>query len=179
MVLKRTALCVLAIFLLACPAFASPWSKAFVPEGLKVPGANNWTVKVDKLGSWMESYSISIQWNKLVPSLGTWDINGEPKNLVSISPTKLVITNAYGVEMGQNEAVINARARVGVFTAVARSKEPLYAFTGYIQHVEGLVIPVTVMWDYDATKARLIMGDETWTAQEEPEEKPELPQSEP
>ena len=117
---------------------------------------------MDKIGAWIETYSVKIKWDKLTPTLGTWDISGEPKNLLSLSPTKIVITKSYGVDLGQTSMDINARRRLADITAVARKIEDHYAISGYIQYVEGLEIPFAIMWDYEARKARLFMGDKEW-----------------
>lgn len=151
---------VILILLIASPAFASPWSKAF-PVG-EVQDLSGWSVRVDRLGSWMESYAVKIKWDKFLPTLGTWDINGEPKNLVSISPTKIVITESWGVELGQREIEASARRRMADITAISRMKEDVYGFSGYIQHVEGVEIPFAILWDYNATQARLFMGEDLW-----------------
>jgi len=67
-----------------------------------------------------------------------------------------------GLDLGQTSMEIDARRRVADITAVARMKEDLYAIAGYIQHVEGIEIPFAVVWDYEARRARLFMGDEEW-----------------
>ena len=156
-------LLVILFLLVACPAFASPWSKAF-PVG-EVEHLTGWAVRVDRLGSWMESYTVKIKWDKFVPTLGTWDVGGEPKNLISVSPTKIVITESWGIELGQRQMDINARRRLADITVVTRMKEDIYGFTGYIQHAEGLEIPFAVLWDHEATKARLFMGTGLWEDQ--------------
>jgi len=148
------------ILLMASPAFASPWSKAF-PVG-EVKDLSGWSVRVDRLGSWMESYTVKLKWDKFVPSLGTWDVSGEPKNLISVSPTKIVITEAWGIELGQREMEISARNRLADITVVARMKEDIYGLMGYIQHAEGLELPFAILWDHDAMKARLFMGEGLW-----------------
>lgn len=153
-------LLVILILLVASPAFASPWSKAF-PVG-EVKDLSGWSVRVDRLGSWMESYTVKLKWDKFVPSLGTWDVSGEPKNLISVSPTKIVITEAWGIELGQREMEISARNRLADITVVARMKEDIYGLAGYIQHAEGLELPFAILWDRDATKARLLMGEGLW-----------------
>jgi len=157
-------LLVILILFFASPAFASPWSKAF-PVG-EAEGMSGWSVRVDRLGSWMESYAVKIKWDKFLPTLGTWDISGEPKNLVSLSPTKIVITQSWGIEPGQREMEISARRRMADITVISRMKEEVYGLGGYIQHVEGLEIPFAVLWDYDATKARLFMGQGLWEDQD-------------
>lgn len=153
-------LLVILILLVASPAFASPWSKAF-PVG-EVKDLSGWSVRVDRLGSWMESYTVKLKWDKFVPSLGTWDVSGEPKNLISVSPTKIVITEAWGIELGQREMEISARNRLADITVVARMKEDIYGLAGYIQHAEGLELPFAILWDHDAMKARLFMGEGLW-----------------
>jgi len=158
---KKLFACLL-IVLMVSPCFASPWSKAFSAGEERIKGMTGWSVRVDKLGSWIETYSVRIKWDKFLPTLGTWDINGEPKNLMSVSPTKIVITRSWGLDLGQTSMEIDARRRVADITAVARMKEDLYAIAGYIQHVEGIEIPFAVVWDYEARKARLFMGDEEW-----------------
>lgn len=163
--MRKILACVM-VLLIATPCLASPWSKAF-PVGENVKGLSGWSVRVDKLGSWMETYAVKIKWDKLLPTLGTWDINGEPKNLLSVSPTKIVITESWGIEPGQREMEINARKRLADITVVSRMKEDVYGLGGYIQHVEGLEIPFAVLWDHDATKARLLMGEKIWEEQEE------------
>ena len=159
--MKKLFVCLL-IVLMASPCFASPWAKAFNAGEERVKGLSGWSVRVDKLGSWIETYSVKIKWDKFLPTMGTWDINGEPKNLFSVSPTKIVITRSWGLDLGQTSMEIDARRRVADITVVARASEDLYAIAGYIQHVEGLEIPFAVVWDYEARKARLFMGDEEW-----------------
>jgi len=79
-----------------------------------------------------------------------------------VSPTKIVITRSWGLDLGQTSMEINARRRLADMTVVARMKEDFYAIAGYIQHAEGLEVPFAVVWDYEARKARLFMGDEEW-----------------
>lgn len=156
--MKKIVVCLLLVFL-SSPCFASPWSKAFKTGDVKISG---WSVRVDRLGSWMESFSVKLKWDKFVPTLGTWDVNGESKNLLSLSPSKIVITKSWGVDLGQTQMDINARKRLADITVVARAREDLYALAGYIQHVEGQEVPFAVVWDREARKARLFMGDEEW-----------------
>jgi len=160
--MKKAIAVFLILFCFAVPSFASPWSKVFVSEDSEIKGTEGWSVRVDKIGAWIETYSVKIKWDKLTPTLGTWDISGEPKNLLSLSPTKIVITKSYGVDLGQTSMDINARRRLADITAVAKKIEDHYAISGYIQYVEGLEIPFAIMWDYEARKARLFMGDEEW-----------------
>ncbi len=159
--MKKIIVCLLLLFI-AGPCFASPWSKAFNAGEEKIKGISGWSVRVDRLGSWIDSYSVKLKWDKLTPTLGTWDINGEPKNLLSVSPTKVVIQKAWGLDLGRTSMEIDARKRIADITVVARAAEERYAIAGYIQHVEGLEIPFAVVWDYHAKKARLFLGDEEW-----------------
>lgn len=136
--MKKIVVCLLLVFL-SSPCFASPWSKAFKTGDVKISG---WSVRVDRLGSWMESYSVKFKWD--------------------ISPSKIVITQSWGINLGQTQMDINARQRLADITVVARAREDLYALAGYIQHVEGQEVPFAVVWDRETRKARLFMGDEEW-----------------
>ncbi len=158
--MKKILVCLLVV-LIASPCFASPWSKAFV-VGEETKGLSGWSVRADRLDSWTDTYSVRIKWDKFVPFLGTWDVNGEPKSLTSLSPTKIVITRSWGLDLGQTSMEIDAKRRIADLTAIARASEDLYAIAGYIQHAEGLEIPFAVVWDREARKARLFLGDEEW-----------------
>jgi len=158
---KKLLVCLLVV-LISSPCLASSWSKAFNAGEESVKGLSGWSVRVDKLGSWIETYSVKIKWDKFLPNFGTWDVNGEPKNLLSVSPTKIVITRSWGLDLGQTSMAINASRRLADMTVVARMKEDFYAIAGHIQHAEGLEVPFAIVWDYEARKARLFMGDEEW-----------------
>jgi hypothetical protein len=117
---------------------------------------------VDKIGAWIETYSVKIKWDKLTPTLGTWDISGEPQ--------KFTFSVA---DEDSNNKILRRRSRTDFngyqcqtascgYHGGSEKIEDHYAISGYIQYVEGLEIPFAIMWDYEARKARLFMGDKEW-----------------
>ena len=158
--MKKAIAVFLILFCFAVPSFASPWSKAFVSEDSEIKGTEGWSVRVDKIGAWIETYSVKIKWDKLTPTLGTWDISGEPKNLLSLSPTKIVITKSYASISTDFNGYQRQTGVLRISRAVARKIEDHYAISGYIQYVEGLGFPLR-LWESRARKA-LFMGDKEW-----------------
>ena len=92
--MKKAIAVFLILFCFAVPSFASPWSKVFVSEDSEIKGTEGWSVRVDKIGAWIETYSVKIKWDKLTP---TWErgISAESPRIYFLPPTKIVITKSY------------------------------------------------------------------------------------
>lgn len=161
--MKKGTLLIAFALILACSsiACAGTWSKAFHAGegGSHVSEIKKWKLQVNRLETNMESYSIKIRWDQIMPSMTNWSINGDHNNLIGKSPSKITITDTHRVTTSEKSLDIDVKNRMASISAVANRKSDLYSIEGYFEYVEGLRLPYLIVWARNAEKARLLIFD--------------------